>query len=228
MLFVGFALLIAAGLALVISSDAGSLVGLTETQTGQMVPLLIILVLVAGGAFSRRRRFGELMTNLVLWVGIFGVAIIGYTYRHEVANLASRVTGELAPGIATVSADRAIVSFRRAMGGSFRVNVGVNGVRLPMVFDTGATAVVLTFEDAIASGIVTEDLLFNIRVQTANGVGRAAAVSLPTMVIGSIERHNIRAFIAEEEALETSLLGMSFLETLSSYGVRNDSLELRD
>lgn len=228
MLFVGFALLIAVGLALVISSDAGSLVGLSEDQTGQMIPLLIILVLIAGGAFSRRQRFGELVTNLILWVGIFGVAVLGYTFRHEVSSLTSRVVGELTPGSAIISADRNKVSFRRAVGGSFRIKVDVGDVSLPMVFDTGATAVVLTYEDALRAGIVTEDLIFNVRVQTANGVGRAAALFLPTITIGSIERRNIRAFIAEEDALETSLLGMSFLETLSGYGVSNDSLELRD
>lgn len=228
MLFVGFALLIAVGLALVISSDAGSLVGLTENQTGQMVPLLIILVLIAGGAFGRRRRLGELMTNLILWVGIFGVAVLGYTFRHEVSSLTSRVVGEFAPGTAIISSDRNSVSFRRAIGGSFRLNVEVGGVSLPMVFDTGATAVVLTYRDAKRAGVVTEDLIFNVRVQTANGVGRAALVFLPSLNVGSIERRNIRAFIAEEDALETSLLGMSFLETLTGYGVSNDSLELRD
>lgn len=228
MLFIGFALLVAIGLALAISADAGSLVGLSQEQTGQIVPLLIILVLIAGGAFGRRHRFGELVTNLILWVGIFGVVFVGYTYRFEVSSFASRVAGEFSPGSAILSSDRNSVSFRRALGGSFRVTVEVSGVRLPMVFDTGATAVVLTFDDAMRAGIVADDLVFDVRVQTANGVGLAASVFLPSMRIGSIERRDIRAFIAEENALETSLLGMSFLETLTGYAVSNDSLELRD
>ena len=44
--------------------------------------------------------------------------------------------------------------------------------------------------------------------------------------IGGIVRENIRAFVAEPGALETSLLGMSFLQTLQAYTVRNDTLEL--
>jgi len=36
------------------------------------------------------------------------------------------------------------------------------------------------------------------------------------------------AFVTEAEALETSLLGMTFLETLSRYSVTQNSLELAD
>ena len=36
------------------------------------------------------------------------------------------------------------------------------------------------------------------------------------------------AFPTEQGALEGSLLGMTFLETLSHYGVTNNRLELRD
>ena len=52
MLFIGVALLVAVGLALAISADAGSLVGLSQQQTGQLVPLLVILIFIAGGMFT--------------------------------------------------------------------------------------------------------------------------------------------------------------------------------
>ena len=54
MIFIGIALLVAAGLVLLISADAGSLVGLTQTQTAQLIPLLILLIIFAGGLFARR------------------------------------------------------------------------------------------------------------------------------------------------------------------------------
>ena len=41
-------------------------------------------------------------------------------------------------------------------------------------------------------------------------------------------RRNVRAFVAERGAMEGSLLGMTFLETLSSYSVSGDRLELAD
>jgi aspartyl protease family protein len=228
MVFIGVALLIAVGLAVVISADAGSLVGMTQEQTGQVIPLLIILILVAGGAFGRRIRLAEMATNIILWAGIFSVAILGYAFREEFSSIASRVAGEFSPGVAIVSEDGNSAKFRRALTGSFRLNVKINDAEMPMVFDTGASAVVLTREDARAAGISTDSLRYNVQVQTANGVGRAAATNLERISVGEIERRNIRAFVAEDGALETSLLGMTFLETLSGYVVTPDAVEFRD
>ncbi len=100
MIFIGIALLIAAGLALAISADAGSLVGLSQAQTAQLIPLVVILIVIAGGAFSRRRKLGELMGGIALWVGLFAVAITGYAYRDEITDMAGRVVSELQPGVA--------------------------------------------------------------------------------------------------------------------------------
>ena len=46
--------------------------------------------------------------------------------------------------------------------------------------------------------------------------------------VGGIVRQNVRAYVAERGALDTSLLGMTFLETLSRYSVTRDSLQLSD
>ena len=228
MLFIGIALLIAVGLALIISADAGSLVGMSEDQTGQLVPLLLILILVAGGVFGRRISLSEMVTSILLWVGIFGIVVVGYTYRDDFGSFAGRVAGELSPGTATISKDGQSATFFRSMSGSFQVSVLVENVKLNMIFDTGASVVVLSHADAEAIGINVDNLRYDVRVQTANGLGRAASAIIKNIMIGGIERLNIRAFVAEEHALETSLLGMSFLETLSYYSVSKDRLELRD
>lgn len=226
MLFIGVALLIAVGLALIISSDAGSLVGLTEQQTGALVPLVILLIVFAGGAFARRQRLGEMIGNLVVWAGLFAVALVGYSYRDDLSGVAARVFGELMPGAAIVDAERGTVSFRAGRDGHFLVNAQINGAPLTLLFDTGASAVVLTREDAEAAGIDVEGLRYSVPVATANGTGRAASVVLTRVEVGGIGRNRIRAFVAEEGALRTSLLGMSFLETLERYSVSANSLEL--
>jgi aspartyl protease family protein len=228
MLFIGFALLIAVGLALLISADAGRLIGLSEQQTASLVPLLILLVVFAAGAFARRRRAAELVGNLALWAALFGVVMLGYTYRDDLGNVAARVYGELMPGAAIVDEERGTVTFRAGRGGHFQITAEINGAEVMTIFDTGASAVVLTAEDARRAGIETGALRFNVPVATANGTGRAASVVLDRVVIGSIERHNIRAFVAEDGSLDTSLLGMSFLETLNRYAVSANSLELVD
>jgi aspartyl protease family protein len=101
-------------------------------------------------------------------------------------------------------------------------------VTVHTIFDTGASAVVLTHADAVKAGIDTDALSYNISVQTANGTGRAAGITLDTLEVGGITRTRVRAFVAERGALDTSLLGMSFLGTLSRYAVSGNSLELVD
>ncbi|HEY8595178.1 MAG TPA: TIGR02281 family clan AA aspartic protease [Devosiaceae bacterium] len=228
MLFIGVAIVIAVGLALAVANDAGSLVGLTQAQTAQIIPLVAILILIAGGLFARRRSFGELISNAIMWLAIFGIAVVGYTYRYELGGIADRVIAEVQPGAVAVNSTNGSVTIARSFGGAFHVNATIDGTPVRLIFDTGASAVVLTAEDARAAGIDTSSLRFTVPVQTANGMSRAAVVRLDSIKIGDITRGGIRAFVVEDGSLHTSLLGMSFLETLSSYTVSRNALEMRD
>ncbi len=228
MAFIGIALLIAAGLTLVVVSDAGSLIGVTKDQMGQIVPLLVILILIASGLFGRRLKFSEMLGSVIMWVAVFSMVVTGYAYRYELGDFSSRIIGELIPGRPQVDSEAGIAIFRRGFSNTFSVLAKVNGSKVAMTFDTGASAVVLTGDDARSAGINVERLRYNVPVQTANGMGRAADIILGRIEVGGIVRRNIRAFVAEPGALDASLLGMSFLETLSAYSVTRDTLELRD
>ena len=228
MLFIGIAIAVAVGIALMISADAGSLVGLTQQQTGQLVPLLVLLIVIAAGVFSRRRRFSDLFGSLLTWAGLFAVALVGYAYRDDLSGIATRVFGELMPGAAIVDEERGTATFRAGRDGHFQLNATINGADVRMIFDTGASAVVLTSPDALRVGIDTARLRYDVPVSTANGTGRAALVRLDRVEVGGIARTNVRAFVSEPGALDTSLLGMSFLETLTRYSVSSNALELVD
>lgn len=228
MIFIGLALVIAVAIAFMISADAGSLVGLTQMQTAQLVPLVIILIIFAGGMFARRHRASELLGGLALWAGIFAVVMVTYAYRDELLGMAGRVAGEFQPGVALVDSNAGTATFRRGMGGHFEVNATVNGHTTPMIFDTGASAIVLTVADAREAGIDVDGLRYTVPVATANGQGLAARTRIDSIEVGGIVRQNLVAFVTAAEALDTSLLGMTFLETLARYSVTQNSLELVD
>jgi aspartyl protease family protein len=228
LLFVGVALLVAAGLALLISADAGAWLGLTQTQFGQLIPLVVLAIIFAAGAFSRRQRVGAIAANFAVWAGLFVFALVGYTFREDLMDVAARVMGEFSPTTAIVDSTNGTATFRRGLDGHFTVASTVNGTDMPLLFDTGASAVVLSYRDARRAGIPVEELRFTLPVMTANGTGRAAIVQLSSIEIGGISRRNVRAFVAEDGALHGSLLGMTFLETLSRYSVTGDKLELAD
>jgi aspartyl protease family protein len=216
------------GLAFLISAGAGDMFGLSESQFGAAVPLVALLAVFLVGAMARTRNFPKTLVSVALWVGIFGAVLVGYAFRDDLSGVAARVFGELVPGSAIVDQAAGTATFRRGQGGHFEVVATIDGARIPLIFDTGATAVVLTERDAEAAGIDTSRLSYTIPVATANGTGRAAAVRLDTIEVGGIVRRSIPAFVAEDTALDTSLLGMSYLETLSGYAVSSNSLVLTD
>ena len=106
------------------------------------------------------------------------------------------------------------------------ITARVNGARASFLFDTGASAVVLTAADARRAGVDASRLAFDVPVATANGAAMAAEVWLDQIAIGPIVMRNVPALIARPGALDESLLGMSFLERLKSYAVERDRLVL--
>ncbi len=132
---------------------------------------------------------------------------------------------ELLPGRAATRGRT--VEIARARGGSFSVATQVNGARVDMMLDTGASAVVLTQEAARAAGLPLEVLNYSVQVDTANGRTRAAPVTLDRLSIGGITERSVPALIAQPGQLRVSLLGMSFLNRLQRWEVRGDRLSMR-
>jgi len=96
-----------------------------------------------------------------------------------------------------------------------------------MVLDTGASSVVLTQEAAKAAGLPLEVLNYTVKIDTANGRTHAAPVTLDSIAIGGVLERAVPALIARPGHLRTSLLGMSFLNRLERWEVRDDKLVLR-
>jgi aspartyl protease family protein len=155
------------------------------------------------------------------------VGLVGfYSYRTELQQVAGRIAGELMPGETTVTPGGEVVVTRR-MDGSFVVNGRVNDRDLRFIFDTGASTVVLTNETAKAIGLAPSTLAFMTPVSTANGITMAAQVTIERLAVGSIDERRVRALVTKPGVLRENLLGMSFLERLASYEVRQNRLILR-
>ncbi len=97
---------------------------------------------------------------------------------------------------------------------------------LRFLVDTGATTVTLKGDDAARLGIEPGEHAFTERYQTANGIVRGAPVRLRSVRIGRLQRSDVRATVSEAP-MAMSLLGMSFLERLAGYEVKDDRLILR-
>jgi aspartyl protease family protein len=188
----------------------------------------VALVVFIGGAVLMmvRERPSAALEAALFWVVVGFVLVFAYTYRDDLRTVGERVMAQLAPGRAAMRGERA-VEIVRGRGGDFQVAAQVNGTRVAMALDTGASAVVLTQEAAKAAGLPLELLSYSVQVDTANGRARAASVVLDRLTVGGIVERSVPALIAQAGQLRTSLLGMSFLNRLESWEVRGDKLLMR-
>jgi aspartyl protease family protein len=162
----------------------------------------------------------------------------GYAGAHLARGVAADGSGPPAPAsretrLAAVQPQAAaggsgiVVSLAQDSRGHFTAEPQINGVRLPMLVDTGASVIALSAEDAARAGIFPNANDFRIPVNTANGTIKAASVRLREVQLGRIVVRDVEAVVMPQGRLGGSLLGMSFLRRLSSFNVSGGTLVLR-
>jgi aspartyl protease family protein len=109
--------------------------------------------------------------------------------------------------------------------GHFVLTARVEGVPVTFMVDSGATAVVLAPDAARRVGLARGRLRYDQRVQTANGVIKAAPVRLREVRIGQLAQRDVEASVIDTP-MQISLLGMSFLSKLERWEVRDGKLSL--
>jgi aspartyl protease family protein len=141
-------------------------------------------------------------------------AVVAYGDPDQIAQAGSTVSDMLRTRAAKPV--RA-VQISRGQAGEFALLARINGVSAPMVIDTGATSVVLTYETAKAAGLPLELLDYNVDVETAGGHTRAARLTLDRLAIGKLVERSVPALVVPRGQMKTNLLGMSFLDRLESW-----------
>ena len=111
--------------------------------------------------------------------------------------------------------------------GQYHAEMDVEGRRIPVLVDTGATYVTLSAETAAELGIFPAPVDYKLAMTTANGMARAAPVEIPELHLGPIVARHVAAIVQQPGALAgPSLLGMSFLRGLSGFSVEEGRLIL--
>jgi aspartyl protease family protein len=172
--------------------------------------LTVLLVAVAFNFSDLRRMLSD--------------AVIGQIIENEAKG--QRATIDDTPQGQRKSGDG--VELRANRAGHFEATFEINGRPIEALIDTGATLVVLRYEDAQQTGVSPRAQDFNVPVQTANGRAKVALVNLDRISIGSIQVRDVKAAVAERGALQTNLLGMSFLQRLKGYEFNSGRLTLKD
>jgi len=212
--------------AMVATSDQDAITSLLRHDLGALT-LKVALVVCAGGLLLVlfKERLSKVFEAALFWTVVGLLLVVGYTYRYELGDVGDRVIAQLMPGHVAGHGRNAEVV--RGTRGDFAVAAHINGAKVPMVVDTGATSVVLTQEAARAAGLPIEVLDYSVNVDTANGQTRAAPVTLARLAVGNLTEHNVPALVVQRGQLHNNLLGMSFLNRLESWEVRGDKLRMR-
>lgn len=130
----------------------------------------------------------------IVWVALAG--LIYYLADSALNPNKFHVLGE----------DRTVV-LERGIDGHYRAEALINGTRINVMVDTGATGVAISQQVADKLGLQSRTA---VRTQTANGESVAYMTRLASIKIGGVEARDVSAMIAPGLNGDV-LLGMSFL-----------------
>jgi clan AA aspartic protease (TIGR02281 family) len=160
---------------------------------------------------------------VLIMLAVTATGVIAYRDPEQLARASDSVSDMLRGRTASPAN---AVQIPRRQGGEFALHAKINGVTAPMVIDTGATSVVLTWETAKAIGLPLEMLEYDVHVETAGGHTKAARLTLDRLAVGKLVERSVPALVVPRGQMKTNLLGMSFLDRLESWGVQADKLKL--
>ena len=198
----------------------------TPLNSAYTVRLIAILALMSSGLlFFKDWDLKQTAKNILLWVGIAGCLMLGYSYQSELSNVFNRLRSGLIPGYPVEVGPREAV-LSESDGGNYLIYGTVNGTRVLFMVDTGASDIVLSPADAKRAGIDTQALKFDHSYETANGIGRGAKYEIGSLSAGPLNLSNVPVSINQAD-MSTSLLGMAFLSRLKSFEFGQKRLILR-
>ena len=195
-----------------------------EDQALGFVYALVLLVLIGSSLMVRRIPMGQAMKMFSAWMLIFAAAFVAFTVKDDLKALGGRVLAEIRGEDATVVQAGETLRIKLGQDGHFSVDGIVNGEKIRFLVDSGATLTAISADAAERAGIKPSSS-FPTLVQTANGMTSMKRGRIERLVVGTIERKDVKIWISDDS--DMNVLGMNFLSSLSSWGVEGQWLVLR-
>jgi aspartyl protease family protein len=176
----------------------------------------LCLILPLSALLARRLPFKQVARMALAWIAIFAVALLLATQRHRVAGWWAGIARENH----LVSGET--VRLPIAEDGHFWAAATINGVKTPILIDSGATTTALSSATARAAGLEIDENGFPEIVDTANGSVAALHASVDRLAIGDITAHELPVIVSPAFG-DTDVLGMNFLSRLASWRVEGSA-----
>lgn len=181
---------------------------------------IVAIVFIASSLVGMRQPIGKTLKMVLVWVAVFGVAFILFSFRSEVSSFGQRLRSE-ATGSPIVEGE--FVRIPISDDGHFWVDARLNDENVRFMVDSGATVTTVSRGTAQAAGMDIDGRI--AVVGTANGPVRVTQGLADRLVVGSIERTDFPIDVNEQD--DVNLLGMNFLRSLRSWRVEGNYLVLQ-
>jgi aspartyl protease family protein len=178
----------------------------------------------SGGVLSWAIR--QLALWLIAGVGVYLLIAGRGLFLPQLNTTSHRPPAAAAPAAGRDAAPAFVTNslvLRAGRDGHVYAEAEINGTLTRMVFDTGASFVSLTRDDAERAG-VAGGLNYTLPLATSNGKAFGAPVTLRELRIGELDLSDVRAVVMPD--LTVSLLGQSFLSRLQSYQMQDGVMTL--
>lgn len=161
---------------------------------------------------------------------ILAVAAPQYLETYLSQSSEAKVTSPVEPvakaGALATPPSAGTVTLNADKRGHYAAKLKINGKQIEGLIDTGASLVSLNESTARRLGYVLKDSDYKYQTSTANGVKSIAVIALERVELGNIVARNVQAAVSKDGALDTVLIGMTFLKQLKSFKSENGRLSL--
>lgn len=177
------------------------------------------------------------MRNIIVLAAaltVSGVVMAQVADHWSSARLAQAAPAGVTTGSAGSSpsnssqSSRGHVAIPRDSRGHFQTDARIDGQRVSVMVDTGASIIALNESAAARLGFRPAPSAWRATVSTANGKVKAAPVRLGSVDIGGIVVRDVDAVVLPDESLGENLLGLSFLSRLKRFEYADGRLILEN
>lgn len=195
---------------------------MNRADSADIIWVLLCMILVGSALLQRRWSMRGAVSMVVNWVLIFGVALVLFSYRGEIAMMFDHTKAELG-GDSGQQVAGGTVSVPMSPDGHFWVEGRVNGIQTRFLVDSGASITALSERTAMTAGLDMNGL--PVAMQTANGAIQARRTSIRRLDIGNIAAEDLSAVVAGGFG-DVNVVGMNFLSRLKGWRVEGKTLIL--
>ena len=172
------------------------------------------------------------MRNLMIFAAV--MIALG-SFMAQMAERMTAASASPAPAKTTVATDSAAeaegssrsLSLAPDSRGHFLTEARINGQRVSVMVDTGASVVAVNESSAAHFGLYPSRGDFTADVTTANGTIKGARTRLAMIDVGGLVVRDVDALVLPDEALSENLLGLSFLSRLRRFEYSNGQMVLQ-